>query len=85
MPGHPPSPLIAGADPSRGLDLLLVNAPLRDYSQRPRVNDFTLPVLGMAYTLIPGDRVDEAAVRQALAAGTTRAAMLRTARGRERV
>ena len=41
-------------------------------------------VLGMAYTLIPGDRVDEAAVRQALAAGTTRAAMLRTARGRER-
>lgn len=49
MPGHPPSPVVAGADPSRGLDLLLVNAPLRDYSQRPRVNDFTLPVLGMAY------------------------------------
>lgn len=49
MPGQPPSPLIAGADPARGLDLLLVNAPLRDYSARPRVNDFTLPVLGMAY------------------------------------
>lgn len=30
-------------------DLLLVNAPLRDYAQRPRVNDYTLPVLGMAY------------------------------------
>jgi anaerobic magnesium-protoporphyrin IX monomethyl ester cyclase len=49
MPAHPLSPLIAGADPSREIDLLLVNAPLRDYSQRPRVNDFTLPVLGMAY------------------------------------
>lgn len=24
MPGHPLSPLIAGADPARGLDLLLV-------------------------------------------------------------
>ena len=49
MPGHPPSQLIAGADPARNIDLLLVNAPLRDYSLRPRVNDFTLPVLGMAY------------------------------------
>nr|WP_279632859.1 radical SAM protein [Micromonospora antibiotica] len=27
----------------------MVNAPLRDYSLRPRVNDFTLPVLGMGY------------------------------------
>lgn len=45
-----PSPaLIAGADPSRPLDALFVNAPLRDYAARPRVNDFTLPVLGMAY------------------------------------
>jgi anaerobic magnesium-protoporphyrin IX monomethyl ester cyclase len=41
--------LAAGADLSRTLDLLLVNAPLRDYAQRPRVNDFTLPVLGMGY------------------------------------
>lgn len=41
--------LIAGADPSRPLDVLFVNAPLRDYNERPRVNDFTLPVLGMAY------------------------------------
>lgn len=40
---------VAGADLTRPLDALLVNAPLRDYSIRPRVNDFTLPVLGMAY------------------------------------
>jgi radical SAM superfamily enzyme YgiQ (UPF0313 family) len=31
------------------LDALFVNAPLRDYSLRPRSNDFTLPVLGMGY------------------------------------
>ncbi|MFF5129968.1 B12-binding domain-containing radical SAM protein [Streptomyces syringium] len=41
--------LITGADPSRPLDALFVNAPLRDYSLRPRVNDYTLPVLGLAY------------------------------------
>jgi radical SAM superfamily enzyme YgiQ (UPF0313 family) len=40
---------IAGHDPTRPLDLLLVNTPLRDYDARLRVNDFTLPVLGMAY------------------------------------
>ncbi|KWT56859.1 hypothetical protein ADL21_38530 [Streptomyces albus subsp. albus] len=45
---HPPE-LIAGADPTRALDALFVNAPLRDYALRPRVNDYTLPVLGMAY------------------------------------
>jgi anaerobic magnesium-protoporphyrin IX monomethyl ester cyclase len=44
-----PGRLIAGADPSRPMDALFVNAPLRDYAVRPRVNDFTLPVLGMAY------------------------------------
>jgi anaerobic magnesium-protoporphyrin IX monomethyl ester cyclase len=51
MHGQSPDPrgLIAGADPSRPLDAVFVNAPLRDYSVRPRVNDFTLPVLGMAY------------------------------------
>ena len=52
MPQQPPAPrpdFTVGADPTRDLDLLLVNAPLRDYSLRPRVNDFTLPVLGMAY------------------------------------
>jgi radical SAM superfamily enzyme YgiQ (UPF0313 family) len=48
---HPPTApdLITGADPARALDALFVNAPLRDYSLRPRVNDYTLPVLGMAY------------------------------------
>src|SRR5437588_9093327 len=40
---------VAGAELSRPLDVLFVNAPLRDYSLRPRVNDFTLPVLGMGY------------------------------------
>jgi radical SAM superfamily enzyme YgiQ (UPF0313 family) len=43
------SDLIAGADLTRTVDVLFVNAPLRDYTERPRVNDFTLPVLGMAY------------------------------------
>jgi radical SAM superfamily enzyme YgiQ (UPF0313 family) len=41
--------LIKGARNADQLDLLLVNAPLRDYAARPRVNDYTLPVLGMAY------------------------------------
>lgn len=45
----PPHDLISGHNPARELDLLLVNAPLRDYALRPRVNDFTLPVLGMGY------------------------------------
>jgi radical SAM superfamily enzyme YgiQ (UPF0313 family) len=41
--------LIAGADLTHDVDALFVNAPLRDYTERPRVNDFTLPVLGMGY------------------------------------
>lgn len=40
---------VAGADPTRRLDAVFLNAPLRDYSLRPRTNDFTLPVLGMGY------------------------------------
>lgn len=44
-----PHDLITGHDLAHPLDLLLVNAPLRDYAERPRVNDFTLPVLGMGY------------------------------------
>src|SRR6266540_3193634 len=40
---------VAGADLSRPIDALFINAPLRDYTQRPRINDFTLPVLGMGY------------------------------------
>src|SRR4051812_9145296 len=42
-------PILAGADRSRPLDALFISAPLRDYHLRPRVNDFTLPVLGMGY------------------------------------
>jgi radical SAM superfamily enzyme YgiQ (UPF0313 family) len=45
----PPPDRITGHDPARALDAVFVNAPLRDYAHRPRVNDFTLPVLGMAY------------------------------------
>ncbi|MGW4498594.1 B12-binding domain-containing radical SAM protein [Micromonospora sp. NPDC004336] len=45
----PSSSPVLGAPPGSPLDLLLVNAPLRDYDLRPRVNDFTLPVLGMGY------------------------------------
>ncbi|MEV8568125.1 radical SAM protein [Streptomyces sp. NPDC051322] len=41
--------LISGADDAHTLDALFVNAPLRDYGLRPRTNDYTLPVLGMAY------------------------------------
>ncbi|GAA2407484.1 radical SAM protein [Actinomadura vinacea] len=40
---------MVGADPNRPLDCVFINAPLRDYAERPRVNDYTLPVLGMAY------------------------------------
>ncbi|WP_245703584.1 B12-binding domain-containing radical SAM protein [Streptomyces lushanensis] len=43
------SELLTGADTNRELDALFVNAPLRDYTLRPRTNDYTLPVLGMAY------------------------------------
>ncbi|WP_280316616.1 B12-binding domain-containing radical SAM protein [Nocardia wallacei] len=46
---QPRHDLLAGADPNLRIDLLLVNAPLRDYAIRPRVNDFTLPVIGMGY------------------------------------
>lgn len=41
--------LVAGVDLSREVDAIFVNAPLRDYTERLRVNDFTLPVLGLAY------------------------------------
>ncbi|MER5744581.1 radical SAM protein [Streptomyces sp. NPDC002225] len=48
--------LIAGAESSRALDALFVNAPLRDYALRPRTNDYTLPVLGMAYIATYGQQ-----------------------------
>ena len=34
---------------TRNLDLLLINSPLRNYDHSPRINDFTLPTLGLAY------------------------------------
>ncbi|TIU13891.1 MAG: B12-binding domain-containing radical SAM protein [Mesorhizobium sp.] len=40
-------PRILGADGR--LDLLLVNSPLKDYGHARRVNDFTLPTLGLGY------------------------------------
>lgn len=49
MPMELLSDLVSGANLARDVDALFVNAPLRDYSNRPRVNDFTLPVLGMGY------------------------------------
>ncbi|MFD0201464.1 MULTISPECIES: B12-binding domain-containing radical SAM protein [Saccharothrix] len=48
-PSDPPTALVTGADLKHPLDAVFVNAPLRDYAERPRVNDFTLPVLGMGY------------------------------------
>lgn len=44
-----PDHTVAGADLSGPLDAVFINAPIRDYSLRPRVNDFTLPVLGLGY------------------------------------
>ena len=49
MPTELHSSHIAGHNPDHPLDALFINAPLRDYSERPRLNDFTLPVLGMGY------------------------------------
>lgn len=40
---------LAGLDQTRPIDAIFVNAALRDYDVRPRVNDFTLPVLGLGY------------------------------------
>jgi hypothetical protein len=41
--------LISGAADTHTPDALFINAPLRDYDLHPRTNDYTLPVLGMAY------------------------------------
>ncbi len=40
---------LAGADLSRPLDAVFINSPLKDYDLAPRLNDFTLPVLGLGY------------------------------------
>lgn len=71
--------LLAGADLTRPLDALFVNAPLRDYAQRPRVNDFTLPVLGMGYlATYAASRGFNVAVLDAEAHGLGVAATIRT-------
>jgi anaerobic magnesium-protoporphyrin IX monomethyl ester cyclase len=41
--------VIRGLDPSRPADAIFVNAPLRDYAEVERKNDYTLPVLGLGY------------------------------------
>jgi radical SAM superfamily enzyme YgiQ (UPF0313 family) len=85
MPIPPEAPrrdLIAGADPDRTLDALFVNAPLRDYAQRPRVNDFTLPVLGMGYlATYAASRGFDVGVLDAEAHGIGVAATIRTVNG----
>lgn len=46
---YPAGTMLLGNDPSRALDAVFINAPLKDYELWPRHNDYTLPVLGMAY------------------------------------
>ncbi|GAA1218975.1 radical SAM protein [Kitasatospora nipponensis] len=52
-----PHDLISGGDPTRVLDAVFVNAPLRDYALTPRTNDYTLPVLGLAYIATYAEQV----------------------------
>lgn len=47
---------IAGVCSDKDVDLLLVNTPLRDYSERAKTNDYTLPVLGGVYSYASGFR-----------------------------
>ncbi|MER7544726.1 radical SAM protein [Spirillospora sp. NPDC127506] len=62
--------LLQGHDPTRPLDAVFVNAPLRDYADRPRTNDYTLPTLGMAYiATVAADRGFNVAVLDAEAHG----------------
>lgn len=41
--------MIRGLDQTSVADAIFVNAPLRDYGEAPRLNDYTLPVLGLGY------------------------------------
>ena len=41
--------LVKGVNPERPVDAILVNAPLKNYDLEPRLNNFTLPVLGLGY------------------------------------
>lgn len=41
--------LVLGLDVTRDVDAVFINSPLKDYDLAPRYNDYTLPVLGLAY------------------------------------
>lgn len=41
--------MISGAITDQQLDALFINSPLKNYDVAPRLNDFTLPVLGLGY------------------------------------
>jgi radical SAM superfamily enzyme YgiQ (UPF0313 family) len=41
--------LVLGVDSTRAVDAVFVNSPLKNYDLAPRHNDYTLPVLGLAY------------------------------------
>lgn len=41
--------LVLGVDRTRSVDAIFVNSPLKNYDLSPRYNDYTLPVLGLAY------------------------------------
>ena len=49
-------PQILGVDPSRPLDAVFVNSPLKDYDTAPRHNDFTLRCSGSALSQRPPAR-----------------------------
>lgn len=40
---------VNGIDLSRAVDAVFINSPLKNYDLAPRLNDFTLPVLGLGY------------------------------------
>ena len=41
--------MIRGLKLDRKVDAIFINTPLKDYDVQPRLNDFTLPVLGLGY------------------------------------
>lgn len=41
--------VVDGVDVARPIDAIFINSPLKNYDLAPRLNDFTLPVLGLAY------------------------------------
>lgn len=62
--------MLIGHNANRELDALFINSPLRDYDRTARTNDYTLPVLGMAYiATFAASRGFNVAVLDAEAAG----------------